>query len=336
MPANLSPDYKEAEAAYRRAREPKERLDCLREMLRTIPKHKGTEHLQADLKTRIKQLTEEVAGAKKSGARGVSVAIKPEGAAQIALLGPPNAGKSSLHARLTASRAEASVHPFTTKIPLPGMMPFEDIQLQLVDLPPISADFMESFLPNALSGADGALLVVDIGDPAAIEDVPAIRERLLSKHIRLLGEDRAPAEDDEEAPRALEARLPTLLVANKCDRMEDPAAELSVFRELSGAPYPAIAVSVESGEGLSMLGQRLFEMLGIVRVYTKVPGHAPDRTRPFALRRGDTVREVARLVRPGFQGEVRSARIWGAHCFPGQQVGRDHALADGDVVELSW
>src|SRR5262245_32551886 len=100
MAANPSPEDKAAKAANRKAREPRERLECLREMLRTIPKHKGTEHIQADLKTRIKELTEEASGPRKGGARGgPTLVVRPEGAAQVALLGPPNAGKSSLHAR---------------------------------------------------------------------------------------------------------------------------------------------------------------------------------------------------------------------------------------------
>jgi ribosome-interacting GTPase 1 len=156
MPANLSPEYKKAEAEFKQAREPRERLRCLREMLRTIPKHKGTEHLQADIKTRIKQLTEELAGPRKGGARtGPIHAIRPEGAAQVALIGPPNAGKSTLHARLTGSHAEIAPYPYTTKTPLPGMLPCWDIHFQLVDLPPVSADFMESWYTTWRPSATG-------------------------------------------------------------------------------------------------------------------------------------------------------------------------------------
>lgn len=337
MAANLSPEYKDAEAAYRRARDPEERLTHLKEMLRTIPKHKGTEHLQADLKTRIKDLTEELSGPKKGGRGGHSVAVRPEGAAQVVLLGPPNAGKSSLHARLTGSGAEVGPYPFTTKQPLPGMLPFEDIQLQLIDLPPISVDFMETWMPNALVHADAALLVVDIGDPAAVDDVAAIRKKLTPKHVALVAaagaaQDAQGEQDDDPFLR----RLATLLVVTKGDRLADAEAEIEVFQELTGAAFPAIAASVETGAGLDRIGRGLFDLLGIVRVYTKIPGHPPDRSRPFAMRRGDTVQDVARLVHRGISGEVRSARIWGAGAFPGQQVAREHVLADGDIVELHW
>ena len=115
MPANLSPEYKAAEANFRKARDPKERLEWLREMLRVIPKHKGTDHLQGDIKRRIRELSEELEAARKRAGRAAvrRIVTRPEGAAQIALLGPPNSGKSSLHARLTGSkcaRRALSVH----------------------------------------------------------------------------------------------------------------------------------------------------------------------------------------------------------------------------------
>ena len=179
-------EYKRAEAAYKQAREPKERLEGLREMLRTIPKHKGTEHLQADIKTRIKQLTEDLAGPKKgAGRKGPSYTVRPEGGAQIALVGPPNAGKSSLHARLTGSHTDVGPYPFSTKLPVPGMLAFEDMHFQLVDLPPVSADYMEPWMANALQTADAALLVVDINDPDCVDHVQVIRRRLAERKKQL-------------------------------------------------------------------------------------------------------------------------------------------------------
>src|SRR5512137_974809 len=160
MPANLSPEYKVAEAAYRKARDPRERLAHLREMLRVIPKHKGTEHLQADIKARIKDLSGELEGARKGGGHGgPALVIRPEGAAQIALIGPPNAGKSALHDRLTGSGAAVAPYPFTTQFPQPGMLPYEDIAFQLLDLPPIAAEHPVPWIGSALQTADAALLV---------------------------------------------------------------------------------------------------------------------------------------------------------------------------------
>jgi hypothetical protein len=339
MPANLSPEYKSAEAAFRKARDPRERLECLREMLRTIPKHKGTEHLQADIKARIKDLGEELeGGAHKGGARGgPSLVVRPEGAAQVVLVGPPNSGKSSLHARLTGSHAAVADYPFTTQHPEPGMMPHEDIAFQLVDLPALSPEHAVPWLGGTLQSADAALLVVDLGAPDCLEQVRAIEEILAKKRITLSG--RWPGGDaaggtqvPDEDPFAI--RLPTLLLANKADAIAGLARELEAFLELSGLRFPALAVSAATGQGLGELGPWLFANLGIVRVYTKTPGHAPDKARPYAIRRGQTVADVARLIHRDIEKSLRFARLWGPSAHDGQHVGPEHALADGDVVEL--
>jgi len=179
MPANLSPEYKAAEAAYRKAREPRERLEYLREMLRTIPKHKGTERLQADIKARIKELGDEIdVGRRGGGHGGPALVVHPEGAAQVALIGPPNAGKSLLHARLTASGAQDAPYPFTTQFPLPGMMPYEDIRFQLVDLPAVAAEHPVPWLQATLQSADAALLVVDLGEPACVDQLADVHATL--------------------------------------------------------------------------------------------------------------------------------------------------------------
>jgi ribosome-interacting GTPase 1 len=344
MPTNVSPEYKKAEAEYRSAREPQDRLRCLKEMLRTIPKHKGTEHLQADIKTRIKQLTDELAGPKKGGARtGPAQAVRPEGAAQVALIGPPNAGKSSLLARLTGAHTDVGPYPYTTKFPIPGMLPHEDVHIQLVDLPPISADFMEPWYANALQTADGAMLIVDLADPECLDHVVAIRGRLDERRVTLQetwpfgpagAAVDAPADaGDDEMPDPFRLHLPTLLVANKTDLDPDPE-EVVVLEELLGVKFPALSVSAETGAGLDQLAPFLFANLGVVRVYTKIPGKPADTDRPYTLRRGQTILDAARLVHRDIAASLKFARVWGSARFDGQQVGPDHEVADGDVVEL--
>jgi ribosome-interacting GTPase 1 len=337
MPTNVTAEYKKAEEAFRRAREPRERLECLREMMRTIPKHKGTEHLQADIKSRIKQLTEELSAPKKGGKRsGPSHVVRPDGAAQIALLGPPNAGKSRLHVALTGSRSEVGPYPFTTHLPVPGMMPFEDVHFQLVDLPPISAEFMEPWLVATLQPTDAALLVVDVNDPGCVEQIPALIDRLAGKKIFLSEHwPGLPGEPDEAAGAGDPFRLdlPTLLVANKSDLDPDPD-EVAILEELLGLRFPAMAVSAETGAGLEALGPFLFRALEIVRVYTKTPGKPPDADKPFTVRRGDTVLDVARLVHREIADGLKFARMWGKNVYDGQQTGPDHPVEDGDVVEL--
>jgi ribosome-interacting GTPase 1 len=344
MPANLSPEYKKAQEAFRRAREPHEKLEGLREMLRTIPKHKGTEHLQAEIKTRIKEVSEELAGPRTGGARaGPDLVVHHEGAAQVALVGPPNAGKSSLHSRLTGSRAVVGPYPFSTKFPLPGMLLHEDVQLQLVDLPPVTDDYFEPWMSGTLHNADAVALVVDLSDLACVDPLEAIERRLAEKKVSLAPRLRAPALGDDAGdadPAALDpfrARLPALLLANKAELFGDPEAELAVFREIAPDPFVSLAVSAETGRGLSAVGAALFELLEIARVYSKVPGHPPDLGRPFALRGGGSVRDVAQQVHRGMAAELKFARIWGPSAeFEGQQVSADHAVLDKDVVELHW
>lgn len=348
MPANLTAEYRKAELAFRSAREPRERLECLKQMLRAIPRHKGTEHLQADIKSRIRQMTEELSAPHKGPARSASAyTVRHEGAAQVCLIGPPNSGKSSLHAILTGSKAEIGPFPYTTRDPLPGMLPFEDIAFQLVDLPPISAEGTEPWLAGLLQSADAAWLVVDLADPACAEHVLAIRAALMQRKITL--SDHWPClngeRDATSAPQSREAsdaeglsdpfrvQLPTLLVANKSDLDPDPD-EVQVLKELAAVRFPAVATSATTGRGLDQLARFLFEALGVVRVYSKPPGQPADKHRPFIVRRGDTVLDVARLVHQDVARTLKFARLWGSGAFDGQQVGPEHRVADRDIVEL--
>ena len=345
MPTNVSPEYKKAEAEFRQARTPEDRLAGLREMLRTLPKHKGTEHLQADIKSRIKDLTDELAGPRKGGARtGPAHVVHPEGAGQVALLGPPNSGKSSLHARLTGSHAAVGPYPFTTQFPQPGMLPYLDIGIQLIDLPPVASLHPVPWLANALQPADGALLVVDLCDPDCVEQVLELHDLLAERRVHLIGDWRpsdgydgsrpAPAtdeEDEEYDPFAL--RLPALLVATKADLVAHYDEELAAFRELTGRSYPSVTVSSETGAGLDSIGSFLFEHLGVVRVYTKIPGHPPDLSRPFTVRHGQTVEDVATLIHKDLVETLRWARLWRGD-IEGLQVGKHHVVEDGDILEI--
>jgi hypothetical protein len=335
VPANLSPAYKAAEGEYRRARDPQDRLDALREMLRAIPKHKGTEHLQADIKARIKELTDELAGPKKGGARtGPTTFVKPDGAGQIALIGPPNSGKSTLHAKLTGSHAHVGEYPFTTQFPLPGMMPVHDVAIQIVDLPPIAVEHPVPWISNVLHSADGCLLIVDLSEPGCVERVIALHDLLKDRRVELVEKWPAANGSVEHEHDLFTKDLPTLLVASKSDRLEESGDELAVLEDLADIAFPCHAISAVTGQGVAELGIWLFNQLGIVRVYTKIPGKDADMDRPYTVRHGATVRDVARLVHREIAADLKYARTWGVSEFDAQQVGADHVVEDGDILEL--
>src|SRR4051812_743460 len=165
MAVNLTPQYLEAEAEYKKAQSPEERLECLRRMWTLVPKHKASEKLQAELKTRISETKEEVERERKSPKKvGVSYKIPRQGAGQLILVGAPNAGKSRILTRLTRATPEVAAYPFTTREPSAGMMEWEDARVQLIDTPPVTPDFLEGYLTSMVRSADGALLVLDLGD----------------------------------------------------------------------------------------------------------------------------------------------------------------------------
>jgi len=217
------------------------------------------------------------------------------------------------------------------------MLPCEDVRLQLIDLPAVCPEHPVPWLASALQTADACLLVVDLGDPACVEQVEAVHTVLRERRVTLTelwpvaGEAPEPATEDGD-PFAL--RLPALLLANKTDGLADAEAELGAFLEVAGLIYPALAVSATTGHGLGEVGPWLFRHLGIVRVYTKAPGRPADRQRPFTLRRGQRIEDVARLVHKDLARSLRYARLWGSSGHEGQQVGREHVVTDGDVVEL--
>jgi uncharacterized protein len=345
MPANLTAVYKTAEAAFKAAVTREEKLAALEEMLRVIPKHKGTEKLQADLRSKISRLKKEPV--KKGGARGASHRIPHEGAGQVALVGPPNAGKSALVARLTKADPEVAAYPMTTREATPGMMPYGDIAFQLVDLPPLCDEHVENWVYDLVRAADLAWIVLSIDDPLA--GLETVQRLLAAKAIELVPvadpaevepDDSALAPADEgsaEPPRPGWTRLPAFLVVTGLDRpgaREDLTVLDELLAEVVGDPWPRVAVSAISGEGVGTLGDRTFDALRVIRVYTKEPGHEPDRARPFTLPLGATVGTLAHAIHGDVADALKYARIWGDAAFDGQKVNRDHVLADGDIVEL--
>ncbi len=321
MPANLTPQYLEAERRYRHATTPEEQLAALQEMMATIPKHKGTEHMQADIRRRMAKVRTEAARRRAAPKGPTWHHVAREGAGQITLVGPPNTGKSRLLAALSNAEPLVAPYPFATRAPLPGMVAFEDVQIQLVDLPPIAPETTEPWLFALIRQADGALLVADLGDDDLLEALERALDLTSQFNVHV---GRRGAGDQA---------VPTLLVAAKADS-PGAADRLEILREAYADRFPILAVSADASMNISALREEMFRLLNVIRVYTKAPGRRPDKTVPFVLRRGATVQDAAAIVHKDFVERLKYARVWGSRTFDGQMVQREHVLEDGDILEL--
>jgi len=326
MPTNLPPDYFEAEQLYKEAQTPEEKVARLEEMISTIPKHKGTDHLRADWRRRLAKLKEAAQTRKKTGGQVSPYVIDKEGAGQVVVLGPANAGKSALVAALTNARPEVSAAPFSTWTPTPGMMLVDNVQIQLIDTPPLNADYIDPEMINLIRRADYLLLVLNLqtNPDQQLEQIIQILEgyRIIPDHRESLYDSKIGL-----------AFKPLLVLANKCDD-EDTVEVYELFCELMDHEWDCLPVSAETGRNLGMLKQRLFDELGIIRIYSKAPGKEPDRSAPFIMKEGNTVEEFARKIHKDFYDNLTFARVWGSSLFDGQMVQRDYVLQDEDVVEL--
>jgi len=297
MPANLPPPYKAAEQRFREAKTTEDKIAALQEMMAIIPKHKGTDKLRADLRRRLSKLRTEQQQPSRKGHKGPSY--------------PP----------------EVADYPFTTRLPLPAMMPYQDIYLELIDLPPLSPDHTETWLPEIIRNADAALLVVDLAADDCVDMFMFVRTTLASKGIRL-----SPVHDPKETELARNVK-PTLIIANKLD---EPSADenLEVLKEVVGGEFEILPVCAVMGKGIPEMKKRLYEFLDVVRIYSKVPGRKVDEKKPFIVPRGSTVIDVARKIHREFGDHLKFARVWGSGKFDGQIVQRDHVVEDGDVLEI--
>ncbi len=326
MPANLPPDYKKLEARYRAESDPELKLGLLKQMLATIPKHKGTEHLRGDLKKKLSALNKSLQT--RTRRKGYAVRVDREGAGQVMLVGAPNVGKSALVDRFTRAQPEVAAYPFTTRMPVSGMLRHEDVPIQLVDLPPVCAQHTEVWLPSLVRNCDLVLLVVDVGRDDVLEQVDEARDALRSgAKVALVPPAKAGMTAEQVACKR------TLLLANKWD-LPDASERLELLTELLDEEYPVLPASLVSGEGLDELPGRLFGLLELIRVYSKAPGKEPDYTRPYTLPIGATLSEFATQVHQDFAQQLRYARVWGEGRIPGIRIGVDEVMRDRDVVEL--
>jgi uncharacterized protein len=328
MAVNLTPQYHEAEAAYKKAQTAEQKLEWLKKMWVELPKHKASEKLQAEIKTKISDLRDEVEQEKKGGKKGaVSYKIPRQGAGQVMLLGGPNAGKSRLLTRFTRATPEVAPYPFTTHEPHVGMMDWEDARVQLIDAPPITAEYLEGYLSSMIRSADAAVLVIDLGDDDGPFAAEAVIDRLAQVKTMLVGQ----VPEDIQDPTFDYCK--TLIAANKGD-LPGASDRLEIVREMYGSRFSIHVLDAESGTGLEDLRTAIYRFLNVIRVYSKKPGKPADKEAPFTCPFGSTVLEMAELVHRDFSEKLKSARIWGTGVFDGQTVTRDHVLHDKDIVEL--
>ncbi len=328
MPANLTIKYLKAEEKYRQAATIQEELLCLEDMFREAPKHKGSEKLQAELKRKISKTKKEILQTQAAPKRAAAARLARQGAGRAILVGGPNAGKSRLLASLTHATPEVAPYPFTTRRPTPGMMSWEDVLVQLVDTPPITADLLEPEVLSLLRGAELALLVFDAGADAGVDACGEVLARLQAAKTRLA---RVSHLDENDIGVAY---TQAMLVVNKWD---DPAApdRLALLHEFHPFEVPEVCVSCQTGEGLATLRHTIYTAMDVVRVYTKAPtAKEPDFTKPFTIRRGGVLADVAELVHRDLARRLKGARVWGSHVHPGERVRADYVLHDQDIVEL--
>jgi ribosome-interacting GTPase 1 len=329
MPANLTPEYIRLDGQFREAKDPQEKLLLLREMLRAIPKHKGTDHMQGDLRRRISKLEEAIEqGRKRTGGRDL-FHVSREGVGQVLLAGPPNCGKSSLLARLTKATPQIADYPHTTQAPLPGMVVFDDVQIQLVDVPPLSREYTESALFNAYRICNLILIVVDLAHPDPVDSALDSMAMLEERMIKIV-----PHPVEQGAGNSVILEKQALILANKLDLVGREHAAVRSLNEAFGREYRVVLCSALTGEGLGDLPAVLFSELRLVRIYTKKPGKKFQRDQPFVLPAGSRVIDVAGAIHKDIADGLRFVRLWGSGKHEGINASREHIVVDGDILEI--
>jgi ribosome-interacting GTPase 1 len=321
MPANLGPQYLAAEEHLRQAITDEEKLAALEEMMQTIPKHKGTEKMQGDIKRRMAKAREGMRSGGRGARRKELFKIEREGAGQVVMAGPPNSGKSQLLKTMTRAEPLVAEYPFTTRVPLPGMAQFENIQTQLVDMPPIAVETNQTWLWAVLRLSDALLIVLDAGDDDVLEQAEDMLKFMAENNVLI--RNRGERSFNEKK---------ALCAATKCD-LPGSADRIELLKEALGDRMDVVPVSGLTGEGLDRLGAAMFfDLLGKIRVYTHPPGKKVDSSSPFILEAGTTVLGAAREIHKEIADTLKYARVWGKGVFEGQMVPRDHVLSDGDVI----
>lgn len=298
---NQSPQYQKAEQKFLSAISDKERLVCLEEMIRECPKHKSSEKMLANLKTRYNKLLEKMERVKKnSKSCGGKLRIKKEDM-QAVIIGFANSGKSSLMSVLTNAKTEISEYEFTTKNPIVGMMSVRGVPIQIIEIPAIESEYYDKGIVNT---ADTILILV-----SSLEEIEKIRKII----------DRSVGKQ--------------IVVFNKIDLM-DEGEKRKISANLQSKKYNFSMISAKTKDGIEELKEKTFQSFEKIRIYTKQPGMEKSQ-RPYVLERESTVKDTAEKILHGFSSKIKETKIWGPSSkFPGQKVGLTHKLKDLDIVEF--
>lgn len=325
MPVNASPEYGHAEKEYHLAKTLEEKIEKLKKMLSVAPKHKSSENLIAQLKTRLKKFLEQQEKSKKSGKSSKTGIKKSE--MQAVIVGFTNAGKSSLLSALTNARPEISETKFTTTEPVIGMMPYKGTQIQLIEIPAIDSDFYDKGLVH---NADSILILI-----TSINELKEIEEKIKTLGKKLIIFNKIDLLSEQEK-RKIEATLKSKykdydfiifsLEDIRLGRASDFARENLIIHNEQGREL--------GGEPIEKLKEKIFKSFNKIRVFTKEPGK-PKSDNPLILEPETNVKAVAEKILKGFSEKVKETKIWGPSSkFPGQKVGLLHKLKDLDVVEF--
>ena len=324
MPTNLPPEYFKVEKQYKSAKTSNEKIALLEEMMGVIPKHKGTDKLRADLRKRLSKLKTSTESKKKTGKHESHFHIEKEGAGRVAVVGVPNVGKSALVSVLTHATPKVSESPYTTWTPTPGMMPIKDIQVQLIDTPPLSREHTEPELIDLIRTSDLILIIIDL---------QAFPIQELEDTMYILNEHKISIRKKNSDQNESITTIPGRVIVNKYDDQKFEE-DFEVLYELLEFELPLVPVSAKTQYNFNQLKQVVFDELKIIRIYSKPPHKEPDMGTPFVLKIGSTIYDFAINVHKDFAENLKTARVWGTRVYDGQPVGRDHVLHDGDVVEL--
>ncbi len=324
MPANLPPNYYAAEKRLRQESDPEAKVKILKEMLAIMPKHKGTDHLQGEIKKKISKFSS-LSQKKSATKQTVSLDNIPrEGVGQVSLVGLPNSGKSSIINHFTNAKSSVADYPFSTFKPVQGMMQYEDINIQLIDLPPISLEYDEQYVYNIIRLSDLVIVLIDLSVDNSEADYKLINN-LLNKHNVFL------KKNGDRRPQGVEAYKTSLIAGTKCEKGNFSPDDVD---KIIDENLPSICLSLKDGIGIKQFKEMVFNRLKIIRIYTKTPGQKKDIGKPYILLKGANVYDAAEAIHKELAVNMKYARIWGSDKYDGQRVEREYILNDSDIIEI--